>query len=437
MQREVTEAKIDENLLKTLPELDKEAMDEFDIYLDGEVFKPVVTDIERKTKDEFKPVMLENVKESDKLNVIKNKGVLSKVLNLVIALVLDLNPEENFDPALYELRIAIIAVIMLSGCYQKDRNNNVKSIKKENLKDYYAEVIKNLTKNDKERIKRVIGLMNVAFNFLCFSVLNFVRFNHHFPVDKKHIMRKALNGMGEDFIKKYTDDNKMEAFYNNLVTAAKIVNDDLFFRTYLKVINRKSDSYTCIEGTGLMNLQVQDEIVKIRIDPTPNTFLIVDIIYQIIMDIKFKNLLAFIPNFHLYIRILEIRKLLKENPFAFHPSRLYHKYNEFNEEYERIRSEFLAIMENIGSFVYLYSERMFPSIASAKCRRKYEEKIRASDENVVKLIFDISEEVEPFNKEKVVELKKKLNVIDISSINAEDIKEKNSELSAQLDNVLK
>lgn len=432
MESRIVEAKFDSDFLNSMPEMEEDIMNEFNIYMDGEQYKPVVTEIERRTDDRFKPTLPGNFGKIDTLDVIKNNKVLGKIMNLVICICLSLNPNDGIDPAVYELRIAIISVAVLCGCLRVDKSNNLKLTEKKNAKEYYNEVLKTYKDKDRDLVKRVTEKMNVAFNFIAFSTLNFIRFNHHFPSDKKHIAKKALAGLGDDVVKKLLMESNNEKFYNYLVTAAKIIDDDLFFRTYIKVTPREGDKYVKLENTGFFNLVLSDEIIKIRCNPTPNGFLILDIIYQMLKDMSNKNVLCLLPNFNMYKKLMSIRNTIQINPFIFHPSRYYYNYKNHLKEYEKIREDFLSIMENVCSFVYCYTSNMYDSIASAKCREKYVDKIRKNDEDLVAGILKIYDTRTEITKEVIQEVRNKIEVFDINKVLQDDIKGNNEKLSKEL-----
>ena len=406
----------------------KDMMNILDSILDGETFKIRFTETDRTIDKRYKPVLPQGLEESKEAQVIKNGKIYAYVLQILISLLIDLNPNTCESEDYYAFRLAIITNIIVSGCVLKNENWTYSDIKfdKKFIKDHGKEY----SKRNGDLIEKVKKNMTAASNFLAFSSMNMVRFNHHFPIEKVNLISKSLTGLPEDLRNDILEEEKLETFYTQFVTAGRLLNDKKYYEKFLLCKSDENNSYFYYSVLGAYKVQYDEEMIKIRKINTPNGFLICDIINEILNDIKNRKLLFILPYVDQFVDILKIRNHIRLNPFGYHPSKFF--YHCKADDYDEIVEKFHSIMKIIGSFVFQYSEIMYSSVREAKCRIKYEKNITKDDEILVKSMLDISKLDININEETTKIIKKKLYKENIKITEDTDVNALNTEIESRI-----
>ena len=396
--------------LFTKEELDEAKDNLFDILgelYNGETMKIILSDTEREIKKDFKVVLPKGYEENTKLNYNSNKKVFNIILNLFINLIMNLNPISEENEELYYLKISIITIICLGGTLTKEKNFIVSDI--EFNENYIKENKKKLTKDQLEKIGKVISLFPTASNFVAFSTLNYIRFNHHFPYEKNHLIKKALMSFDESIVHELLTEENKDTFYNILVAPARINNELLFYEKifYKKYENLHENKFKYYKLLGTTPLEFLDESLDIRKDVTPNGYLVLDLIAAMIDEIKAKSLLFLVPNIEIFAKLINIRNHLRKNPFGYHNAKFF--FSCAANDCDEIRKKFLSYMSIVGGFIYNYTSNMEDSIIQAKCRIKYKNKVKLEDERIVKLIQDVAKSEISFDKKTIDYIKSKIN----------------------------
>lgn len=411
----------------------KDMMNILDSILDGETFKIRTTETDRTVNEQYKPVLPLGLIEANDAIKNKSKRFYAYVLNILISLLLELNPMTCDSEEVYAFRMAIIVNIIVSGCVLKTDNWRFSNIKFD--ENFVKNEGKSYAGKNKELSEKIRNYMQAASNFLAFSSMNMVRFNHHFPIEKTNLIIKSLTGVPEDMRNDLLEEEKLETFYNQFVTAARLLNDKKYYEKFILSKSDESNKYYYYSILGAYDVHFEEELIKIRKVNTPNGFLICDIINEIVTDLKNKKTLFLVPYINEFIEILKIREHIRLNPFAYHPSKYFYKCKA--EDYDQIVEKFQNLMKRIGSFVYQYSETMYASVRAAKCRSKYEKNITKDDEVLVKIILEVSKVDISIPKEQVAMIKKKLHTQIIEINEDTDIEARNKEIIKLIEDSIK
>jgi hypothetical protein len=301
---------------------------------------------------------------------------------------------------------------------QKEKNENIKKLQLAFLVTaYYSSCIKNefidfLKENkeklpekpDEEKMNYYVEIMNlipICVNAINFSTINFIRFNHHFPKEKRNLIRKAFLSILDTYMKDIIPENDEEEisqeFYEKIVPLIKIINEFAFYNLYIKEVTKNEEEVeikkdntpyedvTVLSLNKFYNMRINQPIIMIRNSPTTNGFLILDLLEIMIEDFKNKNFLPFIPYKEEIKKLLDLRQTLIDDPFANHPSRNYFKYkkNSFNENYKILTLN----LEKLGNLIYLYCKEGSKSLKQAKSCLKYGEIDYPTNKNLI-LIYN-------------------------------------------------
>ena len=107
----------------------KDMLNVLDSILDGETFKIRLTETDKTMDNKYKPVLPLGLEEADNVQVIKNTKVYAYILQILISLLIELNPNNCDSEEAYAFRIAIITNIIVSGCVLKSENWNYSKVK--------------------------------------------------------------------------------------------------------------------------------------------------------------------------------------------------------------------------------------------------------------------------------------------------------------------
>jgi len=229
----------------------------------------------------------------------------------------------------------------------------------------------------------IISLIPICVNAINFSTINFIRFNHHFPKEKRNLIKKAFLSVLDTYMKDIIPDNEEEeinqVFYEKIVPLIKIINEFAFYNLYIKEIREEEneiiengapyDAVTVLSLDKFYNIRINQPIIMLRNSPTTNGFLILDLLEIMVEDFKNKNFLPLVPYKEEIKNLLDLRKNLINDPFANHPSRNYFKYkkNSFNDNYKILTLN----LEKLGNLIYLYCKEGSKSLKQAKSCLKY------------------------------------------------------------------
>ena len=400
----------------------------------GETLKVILSETEGDIKDENKVILPSGFEEFNEKCFNKNEKTFSMIVNLFIYLIMELNEKIIDNNEIYFLRIAIIVITCLNGSISNNKNFIISPKKFD--KDYIKANRGKIKEDDMEKIKKIISYFNIASNFIAFSTINYIRFNHHFPLEKTHLIKKVLLKLAPETIEELLEEEKRGTFYKQLVSACRINNELIFYEnlinTELKTGHELKFKYYKLLGN--ISHEFTDEMIKIRKIATPNGFLILDLIEKMIVDIKAKSLLFLIPNIKIFGELMKIRNILRSNPFEFHPARYFFKVN--TKRYDEIREKFLNYMSLIGGFVYYYTESMEETVIQAKCRNKYEHNVNMKDKKICEILFKLSEIKIEVKEDKLKKIKEKLNVADIELNEDTDIEAENNKASEILEGIV-
>ena len=398
----------------------------------GEALQIILTGNEREIKRDYKTTIPAGYEEFETTSFNKNKNSFNLILSLFINLIINLNPQFDEDIEIYLLKISIITMTCLNGSITKEDNFNVSDIKFD--KDYIKANKGKIDKDNLSKIEKVIAYFPLANNFLAFSTLNYIRFNHHFPQEKIHLMKKSLLSFNSRLVEEMIEEDGKNTFYDCLVTPARINNELVFYEKLLnqnmKELHNNKFKYYKILGT--VPTKFEDELIMIRNVVTPNGFLVLDIVKAMLEDLRSKNLLFLLPNLEIFGKLMSLRNYLRKNPFGYHNSKIFFKSTA--KDYEEVKKKFLSYMSIVGGFIYGYTEKMEDSIIQAKCRIKYRNKVNLNDEKLIKTIYKVADEGVTINDNDVVLLRSKLNKFDLVISDDIDLKLENDRADALINN---
>ena len=397
----------------------------------GEALQTIISEHEREIQKEYKVTLPKGYDDFKTKRTIKNNSAFSLILNVFINLLISLNKKYDEDEDIYLLKIAIIAMTCLNGCITDSRNFNLSDITFD--KKYIIENKNKITEENDRRIKKIIEYFPLANNFIAFSTLNYVRFNHHYPAEKVHLIRKALLSFNTKLVNEMIEEEELETFYNCLVTPVRICNELLF---YERIINKKFENlhetnFRYYNILGTISSEMKEDMITIRSTCTPNGFLVLDLIKAMLEDLKAKNMIFLLPNTDIFSKLMKLRNYIRENAFGYHNSKIFH--NCMAKDYDEVKNKFLTYMSIIGGFIYTYTENMEDSIIQAKCRMKYKNKVILSDEKLVKVIFAVANSFNKVDEKDVNILKEKLNKNEVKIDDNLDIEAENKKVLEILD----
>jgi len=384
--------------------------------LDEEGLIPIISNQINMNNTTLKIVFPNNLQEKEisEVKKIKIEKFIAKK-NLIIPLINFFEKNNEFiknekDENLKKLQLAFMLTAYLSNCIKVEFSDFLV----ENTEKYDENI-----ENDKILFCREIAnLIPTCINAINFSTINFIRFNHHFPKEKKQLIKKAFINILDTYLKDIIPDNEEEEidnqFYEKIVPLIKTINEYAFYNLYIKDKNiekeeneieiQKLNKVTVLSNEKAYNLRINQPIIMIRNNPTTNGFLILDLLELMIEDFKNKKFLPFIPYKKEIKELLELREELLKDPFANHPSRNYFKYekNNFIENYKKLTIN----LEKLGNLIYLYCKDGSKSLKQAKSCLKYSEIDYPTNKNIMviyneafnNLEFDV-EEVKKYVKE--------------------------------------
>jgi hypothetical protein len=283
--------------------------------------------------------------------------------------------QQEKDENIKKMQLAFLVTAYYSNCIKNEfsdflkENNEALPEKPETEKmNYYLEII---------------SLIPICVNAINFSTINFIRFNHHFPKEKRNLIKKAFLSVLDTYMKDIIPDNEEEeinqVFYEKIVPLIKIINEFAFYNLYIKEIREEEneiiengapyDAVTVLSLDKFYNIRINQPIIMLRNSPTTNGFLILDLLEIMVEDFKNKNFLPLVPYKEEIKNLLDLRKNLINDPFANHPSRNYFKYkkNSFNDNYKILTLN----LERLGNLIYLYCKEGSKSLKQAKSCLKY------------------------------------------------------------------
>jgi len=283
--------------------------------------------------------------------------------------------QQEKDENIKKMQLAFLVTAYYSNCIKNEfsdflkENNEALPEKPETEKmNYYLEII---------------SLIPICVNAINFSTINFIRFNHHFPKEKRNLIKKAFLSVLDTYMKDIIPDNEEEeinqVFYEKIVPLIKIINEFAFYNLYIKEIREEEneiiengapyDAVTVLSLDKFYNIRINQPIIMLRNSPTTNGFLILDLLEIMVEDFKNKNFLPLVPYKEEIKNLLDLRKNLINDPFANHPSRNYFKYkkNSFNDNYKILTLN----LEKLGNLIYLYCKEGSKSLKQAKSCLKY------------------------------------------------------------------
>jgi hypothetical protein len=320
-----------------------------------------------------------------------------------------INQEKNEN--IKKMQLAFLITAYFSNCIKIEFQDYLK----ENQEKYEE-------KTDEKEIKfyiEIASLIPTCINAINISTINFIRFNHHFPKEKRNLIKKAflnvLDTYMKDIIPENDEEDLSEEFYEKIVPLIKIINEFAFFNLFIKEKKEENknlileenkrpfEEITVLSIGEFYNLRINQPIIMIRNSPTTNGFLILDLLDIMVEDFKNKKFLPFIPYKEEIKILLNLREELINDPFANHPSRNYFKYKKsnFNENYKKLTLN----LEKLGNLIYLYCKEGSKSLKQAKSCLKYGDLELPTNKNLI-LIFN-----EAFNNLEinVEEIKKYVN----------------------------
>jgi hypothetical protein len=363
------------------------------------------------------------------LKFIKDKTD-NKTLCILLQTLLDGNQFilKETDENIQALLLAILFVAIKSNCIKNEYKNNCSLEEKEYKKE------------NKELFKKTIAYIPAALNALNFSTINFIRFNHHFPDTKKHLIKKAFLPVYETFFKQICNAEEDvpvdKKFYEIIVPCLKIVNELVFFYVYIKpgkFDNKISDlEIKTLGDSKIVNLRIEQPIITIRSTPTTNQFLILDILNFVIQDLNERKFLPVFPYIEESKTLLKLRKILIEEPFKNHPSRFYfgYKNDSFITNYQLL----VKNMEKLGNFLYLFCQNAEDSLKEAKSPDKYKDKKIQINSDLIRLYNEVFLKTKVNYDDMKNYLKNQLKLTSVEEIvnNNKDIKDENEKIHQKI-----
>jgi len=355
-------AKNDDDLNQILEDIGVE-----NTYLDNVLTQNVTATEYVSPKEEYfilpkgaKEIKFENIKTTKKRRPL-----------LTIALaILTLNALEDLNtwPEIKFFTMAILLVAVTSGCLKKQKNFKEEDFKEDN----------NVFTEKADDIKKILGYIPNAKNFIALSVINFIRFNHHYPREKESIIKKGFLGLPENDVSDFLNANgkNLKLFFSYPFQACKLVSEYAYFYKYINT-NIKIDDEDVTEQTYLTLGYIQDcicndTIITLRNEPTTNGFLILDLLFVLVNFLNSHHLLGFITDKESVKGLLEKRKFLKAHPFRYHPSRFFNKIKFQKDNYNNFVSEFQEEIKKIGNFIYLFCMEEGGTLQEAKSVLKFQ-----------------------------------------------------------------
>lgn len=220
----------DDDLNQILEELGIESA-----YLDNALTQSVTSTEYTSPKEEYFKVP--KGASEIKFDAIKPSKTKKPLFSMALALIL-LNELTDLDSFL-EIKyftLSVLLVALTSGCVKIEKNYTEAE---------YSEGKEKLAEN-KEAIKKVIGYIPNAKNFIALSVINFIRFNHHYPKEKINLIKKGFLGLPENEINDFLDSNgkSLKLFYSYPFQASKLVSEYGFFYKYINASLKNDDKDT-------------------------------------------------------------------------------------------------------------------------------------------------------------------------------------------------
>jgi len=355
-------AKNDDDLEQLLEDIGVE-----NTYLDNVLTQNVTATEYVSPKEEYfslpkgaKEVTFENIKTTKK----------KRPLMTIALAILTLNTLEDLNtwPEIKFFTMAVLLVAVTSGCLKKQRNFKEEDFKEDD----------NAFKEKADDIRKILAYIPNAKNFIALSIINFIRFNHHYPKEKENLIKKGLLGLPENDVIDFLSSNgkSLKLFFSYPFQACKLVNEYAYFYKYINV-NIKIDGEDSTEQTYLTLGYIQDctcndTIITLRNEPTTNGFLILDLLFILINFLNSHHLLGFIKDKESIKGLLEKRKFLKAHPFRYHPSRFFNKIKFEKDAYNNFVTEFQEEIKKVGNFIYLFCMEEGGTLQEAKSVSKFQ-----------------------------------------------------------------
>jgi len=336
-------------------------------YLENALTQNVTSTEYASPKDEyFKiPTGTKNIKYS----AIKPSKKKKPLIFLATTIML-FNKLSDLDtwPEIKYFTWAIILVAITSGCLKTDKH----------FLEEEAKESENYYKNNAEDLKNVLKYIPNAKNFIALSIINFIRFNHHYPKEKLNLIKKGFLGIPENTVEDFLNSNgkNLQLFYSYPFQACKLVNEHAFFYKYinktLKPTGNDESDCACLAYDYIQDYSTTDSIIILRNEPTTNCFLILDLLFVMVNWFNSHNLLGFFPDRNLIKDLIEKRKFLKEHPFQYHPARFYLKIKYDKEEYNNFVTSFNENIKKIGNLIFQFCTEEGGTLQEAKSIQKFQ-----------------------------------------------------------------
>jgi len=364
-----------------------------------------------------KKTNINGIKETSK----KKKPILSFILMLITLNDLtDLDTWENIQAFTW----SVLLVACTSGCLKSDKKFEIVEYKCEN-EDFSGNA---------NKIKKVLDYIPVAKNFVALSVINFIRFNHHFPSEKIDLIKKSLIGIPENEINEFLESNSknLKLFYQYPFQAAKLVNEWAYFyiniNNNLKIDNEDKSDIELLNYGIIRNYTSSDQIITIRNEPTTNCFLILDLVYVFLNYLDTREILGLLPQPKIFQKLMQIRKYLKTHPFTYHPARFYLNIQFNKDDYNSTVATFQENIKKIGNLIFLFCAEEGGSLAEAKSVLKFQNDSLGEFKNIYE-IYKLTKENKSFISNEQKENLKKILSPDIKiPNNKEELIQKNTEM---------
>jgi len=266
-----------------------------------------------------------------------------------------------------------------------------------------------------EKIKKIIDYIPVAKNFIALSVINFIRFNHHFPSEKVDLIKKSLIGIPENEINEFLESNgkNLKLFYQYPFQAAKLVNEWAYFyiniNNNLKIDNEDKSDIELLNYGIIRDYMSSDQIVIIRNEPTTNCFLVLDLVYVFLNYLDTREILGLLPQPKIFQKLMQIRKFLKSHPFTYHPARFYLKIQFNKDDYNSTIASFQENIKKIGNLIFLFCTEEGGSLAEAKSILKFQNDSLGEFKNIFEIYKLTKESGSLISNEQKENLKKLLS----------------------------
>lgn len=339
----------------------------FDDIFDGTSFLSDTSSIEASITSSDVIALDGSYELADTVSVSNN--VTKKVSAILITDIVNNNTNKYIndlkDDDIAALYYALIFAIGCSGCIKE--SNTLKFVKhseKGALEKYNAV---------KDMVKKVIKMIPTANTILFFSCINFIRFNHHWPSNKRNIQEKALLGISDitrQKILQSTDDRGTESiFYKVFYDLTKAINDYAFYHYHINRVNNLKMARKIYTKGFSQDISYNSDLYTLRMQPTANGLLILDLLKKMIIDFGNLDILPLAPYKDNFKNLLEFLNKVKKTPFSYHPSRKYYKASSENDEKELRNAR--EIISKIGFLVYSFCQEAGGSLREAKSTHKY------------------------------------------------------------------